>query len=139
LNIPHKKSDCSHIITATHVCYNWEQAAMKWKTATLKARLHIIAAVVLLIGLGGATLIYFTADDASENMSIYEFEHSKIYRHDLELYGGKINVLASEFMQWFDGLWHGRSFAYTLAFIAISISCVVVFIASLSSTDENDS
>ena len=112
---------------------------MKWKATKLQTRLHLIAAIIVLVGVGGAVLIYFTAEDTSENMSIYEFEHSKMYRHDLELYGGKINVLASEFMQWFDGLWHGQSFAYTLAFIAIFISCVLVFIARLSSSDNDDS
>jgi len=112
---------------------------MNWKNRTLQNRLHIIAAIVLLVGLGSSLLIYLTAGDDSENMSIYEFEHSKIYRHDLELYGGKMNVLASEFMQWFAELWHGKSLAYTVVVISFFISCILVFIARLSSSDNNDS
>ena len=60
---------------------------MNWKTANLQKRLYLIAAAVLLIGLGSSILIYLAASDAPEDMLIYEFEHSKLYRHDLELYG----------------------------------------------------
>jgi hypothetical protein len=102
---------------------------MNWKTANLQKRLYLIAAVVLLIGLGTSILIYLAASDAPEDMLIYEFEHSKLYRHDLELYGGKMNVLASEFMNWFEGLWHGKSLALTVACITGVISLGFLFVA----------
>jgi hypothetical protein len=102
---------------------------MNWKTANLQKRLYLIAAAVLLIGLGSSILIYLAASDAPEDMLIYEFEHSKLYRHDLELYGGKMNVLASEFMNWFEGLWHGKSLALTVACITGVISLGFLFVA----------
>ena len=102
---------------------------MNWKTRTLQKRLYLIAAVVLLIGMGSSILIYLAASDAPEDMLIYEFEHSKLYRHDLELYGGKMNVLASEFMNWFEGLWHGKSLALTVACITGVISIGLLFVA----------
>jgi len=102
---------------------------MQWKITNLQTRLYLIAAIILLVGLGSAILIYLTAGDASENLLIYEFEHSNAYRHNLELYAGKWNVLADEFSRWFDGLWHGRSLAFTVACIFIFISFVVFFVA----------
>jgi len=102
---------------------------MKWKNTNLQTRLYIITAILLLVGLGSAILIYLKAGDASENILIYEFEHSNMYRHNLELYAGKWNVLADEFSRWFDGLWHGRSLAFTVACITIFISFVIFFVA----------
>jgi hypothetical protein len=115
---------------------------MKWKDADLQSRLYMIAAIILLLGLGSSALIFLTANVDSDDMSMYEFEHSKMYRHDLELYGGKINVLASDFMRWFQGLWHGRSLAVTVACITFIISAVIIFIAyhapSEPDTDSGD-
>lgn len=102
---------------------------MNWKNTSLQNRLYLVAAVVLLVGLGSSAVIYLTAEDVSEEMLIYEFEHSKMYRHNLELYGGKINVLASEFMRWFEGLWHGRTLALTVACITLVISLCFIFVA----------
>jgi len=102
---------------------------MNWKNASLQKRLYLITAIVLLVGLGSAILIYLTAEDASEEMLIYEFEHSKLYRHNLELYGGKMNVLASEFINWFEGLWHGKSLALTVTCITAVISFGFLFVA----------
>ena len=102
---------------------------MKWEITNLQTRLYLITAIILLVGLGSALLIYLTAGDASENMAIYEFEHSNKYRHDLELYAGKWNVLADEFTRWFDGLWHGKSLAFTVACITVFISLVIFIVA----------
>jgi hypothetical protein len=105
---------------------------MKWKITKLQACLYLVTAVVLLAGLGSAIFIYLTAEDESESVLRYEIvggyvypirpEDSKKYIHDLELYGGKANVLANEFIGWFVGLWHGKSLAFTVAFITIFIS-----------------
>ncbi len=103
---------------------------MMWKVTNLQIRLYLISAITLLVGLGSATLIYLTAETASENVLGYEPEYSKMYAHDLELYGGKANVLASEFSRWFAGLWHGQSLAFTVACIAIFISLGFFFVAS---------
>jgi hypothetical protein len=66
-------------------------------------------------------------------------ENTKIYRHDLEVYGGKAAVLADEFRRWFIGLWHGKSLAFTIALITIFISFVGFFTARhLPSRSESD-
>jgi hypothetical protein len=66
-----------------------------------------------LAGLGSALVIYLTATPTPANPLGYEPEDSKQYLRQMEVYGGKTNVLASEFRQWFDSLWHGRRLAVT--------------------------
>jgi hypothetical protein len=65
------------------------------------------------------------------NGSVYPVrpEDSKKYLRDLELYGGKANVLTDEFRRWFIGLWHGESLAFTVACITIVI-CIGFFYAA---------
>lgn len=101
------------------------------KTSRLRICLYFVVAVVLLTGLGSAVLIYRAADDPN-SVSGYETEggyaypimpeDSKMYRHDLELYGGKAIVLADDLRRWVAGLWHGKSLAFTVAFCSVFIS-----------------
>jgi hypothetical protein len=112
---------------------------MKWKTTNLQTRLYLVSAIILLVGLSSSIWIYLTADNDSRRFFGYEIvggnayliapENSKMYVHDLELYGGKANVLADEFMTWFVGLWHGKSLAFTVACITIFISLGFFFLA----------
>lgn len=102
---------------------------MKWEITTLQIRLYLISAITLVVGLGSAVFIYLTTENTADSFSGYEVLESKKYIHDLELYGGKANVLANEFMGWFDGLWHGKSLAFTVACITIGISLGVFFVA----------
>jgi hypothetical protein len=86
----------------------------------------------LLVGLGSAALIYQGAADTpygalgyeTANGTIYPImpEDSKMYRHNLELYGGKLNVMMDDFRRWFLGLWHGKSLAVIIACTTIIIS-----------------
>ncbi len=103
---------------------------MKWKNSPLPTRLNLIASGILLAGLGSAAAIYLAAGDAAESgLGEYAPENSKMYLHDLELYGGKANLLANELMTWFDGLWHGKTLAYTVACIAVVICCGLFYAA----------
>jgi hypothetical protein len=102
---------------------------MKWKTMNLQRRLNIITAIILVVGLSSSILIYLTAEKVSEDGLVYQFEHSKKYRHDLELIGGKANVLADDFYRWFVGLWHGKSLAFIVACLTIVISFGFFFVA----------
>ena len=104
----------------------------------LKTRLYLIAVFVLVAGLGSAAAIYATTSDYCDNAG-YELingqvypispEDSKMYMHDMELYGGKANVAADEFIRWFNGLWHGKTLAFTVAFIAALTSLGFVLYA----------
>jgi hypothetical protein len=104
----------------------------KMKITNLQTRLYLITAVILLVGLGSAVLIYMTSENYSGGVLGYEIvggsvhpiapEESKKYIHDLTLYGGKAAVVADEFNRWFFGLWHGKSLSLTVACITIFIS-----------------
>ena len=113
---------------------------MKWTISDPQTYLNLISVIILLVGLGSAVLIYRTAGNDSNGVLGYEIiggqaypikpEDSKMYRHDLELYGGKAAVLSDEFSRWFAGLWHGKSLAFTVAYITLFISFVVFYIAN---------
>lgn len=105
---------------------------MKSRLAGRNAHLYLTGAIILLVGLGGAALIYRMAADDSSRVTGYEIidgnaypvapENSKMYIHDLEVFGGKSAVLADEFRLWFAGLWQGRSLAFTIACCTVLIS-----------------
>jgi hypothetical protein len=113
---------------------------MKRKITNPRTRLDLIGAIILLVGAGSAALIYLTAEDDSINTIGYEVAgsnvypttsgNSKMYIHDLELYGGKGSVLADKFMRWFIELWQGKSRALTIACIAILLSAVIFVLAN---------
>lgn len=88
---------------------------------------YLSSVIFLLSGLGTSVFIYLTSEDISVNVLGFELEDSKKYLHELELYGGKANVLAVEFTNWFNGLWHGKSLAYTIGCITILISFLLFF------------
>ncbi len=100
---------------------------MKGSLTTPRTRLRLIAAALLVLGLGSALAIYLTAESAPGNPLGYEPEDTKRYVRDMELYGGKVNLLASELRLWFTGLWHGRRLAFTVActtvLVALAIWC----------------
>jgi hypothetical protein len=113
---------------------------MKWEIADRRSYLNLIGTIILLGGLVSAVLIYRTAENEANDVLGYEQgngsfypvkpEDSKKYLRDLELYGGKANVLADEFREWFVGLWHGKSLAFTVGFITILISSGIFYAAS---------
>jgi hypothetical protein len=101
-----------------------------WKSASLQTRIYIIAAIILVVGMGSALFLYYTAEEIDTNSLLGNpLDESKSYRRSLELYGGKANLLASEFTQWFNGLWHGRSLGVTVACITGILCVLLLFVA----------
>jgi signal transduction histidine kinase len=110
---------------------------MNREVAAWRKKLIIAGLGVMLVGLTCAGLIYLSAGDDSENVLGYEIiggsaypirpDDSKIYKRNLELYGGGAAVLADQFGRWFAGLWRGRSLAVSVAVISIFISFVFFF------------
>jgi hypothetical protein len=102
--------------------------------------LNLISVVILLVGLGGAVLIYQSAENNSNNVLGYEKGYESVYpimpqnskKHlrSLELYGGKANVLMTELRLWFVGLWQGKSLAFMVACFAIFLSYGVFYAAN---------
>jgi hypothetical protein len=99
----------------------------------------LVSGIILLAGLGSSVLIYELSGDRSTSVLGYEDaggsvypilpEDSKQYLRGMELYGGTANVLADELRRWFVGLWHGKSLAFTVAFITIFVSSGIFYTA----------
>jgi hypothetical protein len=85
-------------------------------------RIRQITAALLATGLLAAALIYAQAGSASANPLGYEPEDTKKYLRDLELYGGKVNVLATEGTKAWYGLWQGRRLAGTVAVLTLLLA-----------------
>ena len=105
---------------------------MNWKILKQRTCLNLISAIILMAGLGSAALIHQRAGNDPYGPLGYEVvdgtrypimpENSKLYRHNLEVYGGKFNVIMDDFRRWFVGLWHGKSLAFIIACTTIVIS-----------------
>ena len=107
-------------------------------TAARRSRLRRLAAVILSVGLGSAVAVYFAAGPDSDNPLGYDPMQTKTYLHDLELYGGKANVLAAEFREWFTGLWMGRNLAFTIAVLTVLVFLAIRYVAAAGSLEPLD-
>jgi hypothetical protein len=86
--------------------------------------LRWLSYAMLVLGLLSAVLLYVTASPPPQHPLGYDPFASKKYVRDLEIYGGKINVIAVEFRHSWSQLWHGKNLAYLIA-------CLTVLVASL--------
>ena len=93
---------------------------MNGKILHQRTWLNLIGTIILLVGLGSSVLIYQSVGD--DPYGALDFENSKLYRHNLEVYGGKFSVIMDDFSRWFLGLWQGKSLAVVLACSTIIIS-----------------
>jgi hypothetical protein len=105
---------------------------MNWQTLPRRTRLNLIGVLIIVIGLGSAAWIYHHAPLLPYGALGYETidgkiypimpQDSKMYQHNLEVYGGKFNVIMDGFRRWFIGLWQGKS-------LAVIIACATILIA----------
>jgi hypothetical protein len=96
--------------------------------ARIDPRRRLVAAAILLFGLGSALVIFVTAAPDPASAPGGRPEDSKQYLRDMELYGGKANVLASEYRQWFESLWQGRRLAGTV--VALTLAALLFFLVA---------
>ena len=87
--------------------------------------LRWLSYAIVLIGIGSAAFLYATASPPPQHPLGYDPFASKKYVRDLERYGGKINVLAVEFRQWFARLWRGTHLAYTIALLTVLLASLL--------------
>jgi hypothetical protein len=89
------------------------------------------------IGICSAILLYATATASpSPHQPLgYDPFTSKKYMRELELYGGKSNILAVEFRQWFASLWRGKNLAYTIAVFTVLLSSLLWLMGSPSASN----
>jgi hypothetical protein len=101
---------------------------MTLNSERLQHRRRFIASTILLAGFGCAFVIYLTA--APDNPQGYEFENTKQYLREIEVYGGTANLFATELREWFESLWHGRRLAVTV----MCLTLVVLLFYMVAST-----
>ena len=94
------------------------------------ARVRFVTRAILALGFAAAVVIYLTAQPPPGNALGYDPLDTKRYLHDLEVYGGKANVLAAEFRDWFDSLWHGKRLAITVAVLTVMAALAYKFFAT---------
>jgi ABC-type cobalt transport system substrate-binding protein len=105
------------------------------KTLPIHRRFDLAGTLILVVGLVIAVVIYVTvADDGSTAVS-QELPHTRQYEYQLERFGGKAAVLAAEFNQWFESLWHGKQLASTVALLSIAVALGCYLIAHFLSDD----
>jgi len=100
-----------------------------------------------VVGLFGAALIYLTASpdsDADEDFQVVVVDgktyripltNTKMYRRELQRFGGEAAVLADDLNRWFAGLWRGKSRGITVAWITAFVSLVLFLLARQMPTD----
>lgn len=99
------------------------------------ARLRKASLFTLLAGITTSIFIFIFNTTPSPDLYlspdslISDPMDSKKYLRDLEMYGGKINILAVEFNRWFNSLWHGRKLSFTIATMTLLISALLWIIA----------
>ena len=86
---------------------------------TPEERLRAATRGIVAVGFLAAVIVYITAGPPPQNPLGYDPLQTKAYRHELEVFGGKANVIVAEFQDWFDGLWHGRQLAWTIAVLSL--------------------
>jgi hypothetical protein len=92
--------------------------------------LRWLSSGILILGIGVAIVLYMTAAPPPPSPLGYDPLTSKKYVRELELYGGKLNLLAVEFRQWLASLWRGTALAYTIAVLTLILASLLWFIAS---------
>ena len=90
-------------------------------------RIRLATRAILVLGFAAAVVIFLTAKPPPENPLGYDPMDTKRYLHDMEVYGGKANVLAAQFRDWFDSLWHGKTLAFTVAVLAVMAAFALKF------------
>jgi hypothetical protein len=107
----------------------------------LRKKLYAACALVLVAGLACAAWIYAAADDGPDLSGAYQIvivdgvpravapNESKAYVRELQRFGGKMALLIDDANRWWNGLWHGKALALTVATIAVSVSFALYFIA----------
>jgi hypothetical protein len=92
----------------------------------LHTRFRSILAAILIVGLGSALLIFLFAGTSPVD-PLGDPGDSKMFVHDMLLYGGKANLLGSEFADWLGALWHGKRLAYTVAVLTLLLAAVFYY------------
>ena len=90
-----------------------------------RLRRNAVSAAVLAAGLVAAAVIRLTATPPPPDPLGDQAATSKKYLREMERFGGKANVVASEYREWFDGLWQGKRLAGTVAVLSVLLAAIL--------------
>ncbi len=102
---------------------------------TRLAHIRLITGSILAVGLGAALAIYLFIAPSGANPPGFEPEDTKKYLRAMEVYGGKLNVLATQFRGAWNGLWQGRNLAFTVGSLTLLLAFAFWFIATRRARD----
>lgn len=105
--------------------------ALAKQRRALHVRICYWGAAILLVGLGGAALLYVFAADNGGAEPTDEIASDKIHQSFIKGVGGRAAVHAVRLDQWLAGLFHGRALAYTVAALAVAIALVCFWVARM--------
>ena len=95
-----------------------------------RRKINRITLLLLALGWGSALGIFLTAEPESDDGLVSDFRSSKRFHRELQVIGGKGNVLAADFQDWFAGLWHGQELAGTVAVLTVGVILAYRFVAT---------
>jgi hypothetical protein len=103
---------------------------------TLQRRLRLIGVVLLAAGLPAAGWVYHRTPSDDGVAELFQAGtllsgNAKRAENEMKDLGGKANVIAGDFSDWFEGLWHGRRLAGTLTVLSLSGAGACLFLAHL--------
>ena len=85
-------------------------------------RRKVVVAATLILGFSAAVAIWIAAGTGGTNSLGNPADSSKKYLREMEVYGGKANLMATDVREWFDSLWHGRRLAVTVAVLSLLLA-----------------
>jgi hypothetical protein len=95
----------------------------------LQIRLYLASVVILVAGLTGAAVVYATAPAEDSAELVYSINNDPRYIAELQRIGGTAEVAMAAFHQWFNGLWHGKPLAYTVAVLCTALAALCFWAA----------
>ena len=86
---------------------------------------------MLVLGLSGAAGIFFSAEPERYDPLINDPLGRKRYARQMQVIGGKANLLAADFNDWFGSLWHGQALAGSMAVLTVVATLTFRFVATI--------
>jgi hypothetical protein len=108
-----------------------EKQDVSGKDKTLQKRFRLVGICLLVAGLLAAAVINQRAAPDGGSSDAILSGATKRYEYEMERIGGKSNVVAAEFRDWFGSLWHGRRLARTLVVLSVGGSLACFLLAHL--------
>jgi hypothetical protein len=104
---------------------------MSLKPMNAKARARGISWYILGGGLALGLVLHLAMPPVEED-HLRGIVESRRYLHDLEAYGGKINVMQDQFHRWFVGLWCGKQLGITVAWLSALVFAGIHLVLSVN-------